>query len=169
MYPAYVVGDADNNIETTRVVTVTGQRSNPNQLEDLLRRVLTPAEPPAPKPEVPAVEKLLQQLVRETQSRPPAIVSPPVPTELEQMLRSFLEGQHQRQRPPPQQRPTRRYWTDVVCFSCGKSGHAATRCPSLDESFLFLLPGWRMEKTPGGFIMIPPRVTTDRRRAENGG
>ena len=78
MYPAYVVGDADNNIETTRVAAVTGQRSSPNQLE------------------VPAVEKLLQQLVRETRSRPPVVVSAPVPTELEQMLRSFLEGQRQR-------------------------------------------------------------------------
>ena len=105
MYPAYAVSDADNNIETKRVATVTGQRSSLNQQEALLRRVLTPAEPPAPKPEVPAVDKLLQQLVRETQSRPPAVVSPPVPTDLEQMLRSFLEGQHQRQQPPPRQRP----------------------------------------------------------------
>ena len=59
--------------------------------------------------------------------------------------------------------------TTVVCFSCGKSGHAATRCPNLDESFPFLQPGWRAEKTPGGFIMIPPQVAMDRRRAENGG
>ena len=59
MYPAYAVGDADNNMETTRVAAVTGQRSSPNQLEDLLRWVLTPVEPPAPKPEVPDVEKLL--------------------------------------------------------------------------------------------------------------
>ena len=88
-YPAYVIGDADNNSETTRVAAVTGQKSSSNQLENLLRRVLTPAEPPAPKPEVPAVEKLLQQLVKETQSRPPAVMSPPVPTELEQMLRFF--------------------------------------------------------------------------------
>ena len=81
IYPAYAVGDADNNIETTKVAAaVTGQRSSPNQLEDLLRRVLTTTEPPAPKPEVPDVEKLLQHLVRETQSRPPAVVSPPVPT-----------------------------------------------------------------------------------------
>ena len=97
MYPAYAVGDAGNNIETTKVATVTGQRSSPNQLEDLLQRVLAPAEPPTPKPEVPAVAKLLQQLVRETQSRPPAVGSPPVPTDLEQMLRSFIEGQRQRQ------------------------------------------------------------------------
>ena len=34
MYPAYVVSDADNNIETTRVAAVTGQRSSPYQLED---------------------------------------------------------------------------------------------------------------------------------------
>ena len=73
------------------------------------------------------MEKLLQQLVRETQSRPPAVGSPPVPTDLEQMLRSFLEGQRQQQWPPPRKRPARRDWTDVVCFSCGKSGHAATR------------------------------------------
>ena len=47
-------------------------------------------------------------------------------------------------------------------------GHAATRCPNLDESFPFMQPGWRVEKTPGGFIMIPPWVTQDRRRTENG-
>ena len=76
IYPAYVVGDANKISETTRVAAVTRQKSSSNQLEDLLRRLLTPVESPAPKPE----EKLLQQLVEETQSRPPAVVSPPVPT-----------------------------------------------------------------------------------------
>ena len=146
-YPAYAVGDADSDNEATRVAVVTGQRSGQNQLEDLLRRVISTAEPLAPKPEVPDVEKLLQQLVRGTQSRSPAAASPPVPTALEQMLRSFLDGQCQRQRPPPRQRPTRRDWTDVVCFSCGKSGHTATRCPTLDEPFPFLQPGWRTDNT----------------------
>ena len=70
-YPTYAVGDADSDNETTRVAVVTGQRQN--QLEDL------------PKPEVPDVEKLLQKLVRETQSRPPTVIGPPVPTTLEQM------------------------------------------------------------------------------------
>ena len=106
----------------------------------------------------------------ETQSRPSPVVSPPASVGLEQMLRSFLSGQ-QPTRPPPQQRPIRRDWNGVVCFSCGKSRHAATRCPNLDESFPFMQPGWWAEKNPGGgdgFIMIPPRVTQDRRRTENG-
>ena len=69
VYPAYAVDDAGNNIETTKVTMITGQRLSLSQLEDLLRRVLATAEPPAPKPEVPAVEKLLQQLMRETDLR----------------------------------------------------------------------------------------------------
>ena len=101
IYPAYVVGDADKISETTQVAAVTGQKSGSDQLEDLLRRLLTPVESPAPAPEVPAVEKLLQRLVAETQSRPSPVVSPPVPTELEQMLRSFLVRQRQQQRPLP--------------------------------------------------------------------
>ena len=122
---------------------------------------------PAPIPEVPAVEKLLQHLVAETQSHPLPVVSPPESVGLEKMLRSFLSGQQQT-RPPPRQRPIRRDWNGVVCLSCGKSGLAATRCLTLDKSFPFMMLGWRAEKTPGGFIMIPPRVATDRRRMENG-
>ena len=79
-YPAYVVGNADRTSETSRVAAVTRQRSGTNQLEDLLRRLLTTVESPAPMPEVPAVEKLLQRLVTETQSRPPPVVSPSAPT-----------------------------------------------------------------------------------------
>ena len=82
---------------------------------------------------------------------------------------TLFPRQRQRQRPPPRHRPTRRDWTDVVCFSCGKSGHTATCCPNLNEAFPFLQPGWRTEKTSAGIAMIPLRVTTDRRRAENGG
>ena len=83
----------------------------------------------SPAPEVPAVMKLLQRLVAETQSHPPPVVRPPVPTELEQKLRSFLAGQRQRQRPLQRQRPVRRDWNDVVCFSCGKSGVTGSPLP----------------------------------------
>ena len=118
------MGDSDSISETTQVSAVTRPRSGPDQLEDLLRRLLMAVDTPAPIPEVPPVEKLLQRLVTETQSRP--VVSPPASVGLEQMLRSFLSGQ-QPTRPPPRQRPIRRDWNGVVCFSCGKSGHDATQ------------------------------------------
>ena len=167
IYPAYVVGDSDSISETTRVAAVTRPRSGPDQLEDLLRRLLMTVDPPAPIQKVLPVEKLLQRLVTETQSQPSPVVSPQASVGLEQMLRSFLSGQ-QPTWPPPRQRHVRRDWNDVVCFPCGKSGHAATRCPNLNESFPFMQLGWRAEKTPGGIIMIPPRVSQDRRRTENG-
>ena len=56
----------------------------------------------------------------------------------------------------------------MECFSWGKACHGATRCPALDESFPFMLPGWRAEMTLGDFMMISPRMAGERRRAENG-
>ena len=103
------------------------------------------------------MEKLLQRLVAETQSRQPAAVSPPEPVGLRNLVRSYLSGQ-QTSGLQIRQRPIRRDRNGVGCVSCGKSGHAATRCPALDESFPFMLPGWRAESTPGGFIMISPSV-----------
>ena len=75
----YAVGDTDSDNEVSRVAAVTGERSGQNQLEDLLRWVISIAERPAPKPEVSDIEKLLQQLARKPQNRPPAVVNPPVP------------------------------------------------------------------------------------------
>ena len=113
------------------------------------------------------MEKLLQRLVAETQILQPAPVIPPEPVGLENLLRSFLSGQHTSVQ-QPRQGSVRRDWNAIVCFSCGKASHSATRCPVLEESFPFMLPGWRAEKTPGGFIMISSRVAAERRRAENG-
>ena len=70
--------------------------------------VQTTVEAPAPTPEVPAVEKLLQRLVTDTQSRPLPVVNPPAPTELEQSMRPFLAEQRRRRRPAP---ATTRQWT----------------------------------------------------------
>ena len=77
IYPAYVVGDSDKISEMKRVAAVTRLKSGPDQLEDLLRRLLAAVDNPAPIPEAPAVEKLLQCLVAETQGRPSPVVSPP--------------------------------------------------------------------------------------------
>ena len=85
-YPAYVVGDSDSGVDDIStggngVATVIKPKSAPDQVEDLLRRLLAgmacPAPVPAPVPEVPMVEKLLQRLVAETHSRQPAPVIPP--------------------------------------------------------------------------------------------
>ena len=56
----------------------------------------------------------------------------------------------------------------IVCFSCGKSGHGVGRCPKLNETFLFMLPGWSAEKVGGGYVMVSPRVAAECRWAENG-
>ena len=163
IYPAYVVGE--HVAETLRVVAVTKPKSPPDQLEDLLRRLLAnmaaPVPVPAPVPEVPTVEKLMQRLVAETQGRQLAAVRPPEPVGLGNLVRSYLSGQ-QTLGTQIRQRPIRRDWNGVVCFSCGKSGHAATHCPALDELSPFMLLGWRAESTPGGFIMISPRVAAER-------
>ena len=50
----------------------------------------------------------------------------------------------------PRPGPIRRDLNAVVFFSCGKAGHIATRCPTLDESFPFILPGSTAEGG-GGF------------------
>ena len=106
----------------------------------------TPALVPAPVPEVPA----------ETQIRQPAPVVASKPAGLETLLRSLLSGQMASVQ-QPRQRSFRRDWNAVVCFSCGKAGHSATRCPTLDETFPFMLlegredTGWLHDDfTPGG-------------------
>ena len=50
IYPAYVVGDSDNVIEEIRVAAVTTPKSPPDQVEDLLRRLLAGMASPAPVP-----------------------------------------------------------------------------------------------------------------------
>ena len=129
--------------------------------------VATLAPVPAPVPEVPVVEQLLLHLVMETQIRQPAPVSASDPVGLESVLRRLLSGRMASAR-QLRRGSFRRDGNAVGCFSCGKAGHSATRCPDLDEMFPFLLPGWQAEKTPGGYVTISPRVVAERRRAENG-
>ena len=96
----------------------------------------------------------------------PASRTPVEDTGLEALLQTYFTGQ---QSPGlgPRVRQMRRNWSDVKCFSCGKPGHSATRCPTLDVTFPFILPGWKAEKTPTGYLMISPKMAMDRRRAEN--
>ena len=166
-YPAYVVNESEYETEPVRVVTVNKPNSSVDQMEELLKRLLTPAVPTSAKtPETSPMDKLIQLLLSETAKRKPV---PPVPVEpagLETMLRTYFAEQ-QSSRQQPRFRPARRSWPEMKCFSCGKTGHGANRCPTLDVTFPFILPGWKAEKTQTGFLMISPKMATDRRRAEN--
>ena len=49
IYPTYAVADTDSDNEITRVAAVTSLKSDQNQLTDLLRRVISTMEQPAPE------------------------------------------------------------------------------------------------------------------------
>ena len=152
-YPAYVVNEPEYETEPVRVVTVNKPNSSVDQMEELVKRllaVLTPAGPtPAKSPETSPMDKVVQLLLLETEKRKPA---PQVPAEsagLETMLQTYFAEQ-QPSRQQPQFRPALRGWPEIKCFSCGKTGHGANRCPTLDVTFPFILPGWKAEKTQTG-------------------
>ena len=61
-------------------------------------------------------------------------------TDMEVLLQNLLlVGPPAMEQPHPAERRNR---LTVVCFSCGESGHAASWCLTLDETFPFLTPGW---------------------------
>ena len=169
-YPTYVVKQSEYETEPVRVVTVNKPNSPVDQSEELLKKllaVLTPAvSPPAKAPELSPMDKLVQLLLSETAKSNPVPPAPVEPPGLETLLRTYFAEQ-QSPRQELRFRPVRRNWSDVKCFSCGKTGHSATRCPTLDVTFPFILPGWKAEKTSTGYLMISPKMATDRRRAEN--
>ena len=151
VYPTYVVGQTDYDNEPVCVVSVNKQNNQMDQTDELLKKLLealTPAAPPPMRtPEVTPLEKLTQLLMSETVKRELAPPTPVEPTGLEALLQTYFTGQ---QSPGlgPRFRQVRRNWADVKCFSCGKTGHSANRCPTLDVTFPFILPGWKSEKTP---------------------
>ena len=168
VYPTYVMEQSDYESEPVCVVSVNKQNSQVDQTEELLRKLLeaiTPAAPPPVKtPDVTLLDQLteLSQIVK----REPAPPTPVEPTGLEALLHTDFTGQ---QSPGlgPRVRQVRHTWSDVKCFSCGKPGHSANRYPTLDVMFPFILPRWKAEKTPTGYLMISPKMAMDRRRAEN--
>ena len=144
-FPAYTLSDPDGRVDDLRVAALATPQSTPDQVEGLFRRLLasTAATPtPTLKPEPPAID---QRLMMETQARQPAPVATTGSAGLETLLQNLISG---RLAPVRQSRsgPIRQDWNTVVCLSCSKPGHSANRCPTLDDSFPFMLPGWSVEK-----------------------
>ena len=145
--PAISRTRTERNYDITKVATVTEPKSDQNKLMEVIRRTLANTE--LPNPEI--MLERLQQLLRES-----------VPNTLEQTLESLFDGQRPRQRQPPRLRQQRRDKTGVICFSCGRLGPTATRCPDFNETLPFLQPGWRTVERPGGVTILPPQALTDR-------
>ena len=172
VYPTYVVEQPDYDSEPVCMVSVNKQNSQVDQTDELLKKLLEaltpvkPINPPVRAPDSITLDKLSELLMSHVVRSKPELPTVMEPAGLEAMLRSYFTGQ-QLTGPGPRGRPLRKDWSDMKCFSCGKSGHSATRCPTLNASFPFILPGWKAEKTPTGFMMISPKMAMDRRRAEN--
>ena len=169
-YPAYVVKPADKEPETVRAMTVNKPERSVEDTNALLSKLVDMLSPGVnttmKAPEPSTLDKLVHLLRDKVAETKPALPATQEPTKLETKLQSFLNSN----RMPKQefrQRPVQRDWSEVKCFLCGKSGHSATRCPTLDITFPFLLPGWRAEKTSVGYMMISPRRAMDRRQSEN--
>ena len=117
-FPTNVVDEVDRGVDDIRVVGVTTPKSTPEQVEIFFCRLMASAAAPAPTPapEPPALERLLQRLVVETQVRQPVPAAATGSAGLETLLRTLLLGTLARvQQPRPGS--LRRDWNAVVCFS----------------------------------------------------
>ena len=76
------------------------------------------------------------------------------------MLKHLLLGT-----PTPAPHPSpviaHRDWSMVLCFSCGKYGHEVGRCPQLDVTFSFMLPGWSAEEIGAHYVKVSPHLAAD--------
>ena len=140
--PVYVVSEPTLGLTEQVVAAVTGPSVGLADLETMLKHLL---------PAVPA------------QAPPPRSA----PTEIEAMLKGLLPGTLT-QAPQPRPATARRDWAAVLCFSCGNYAHGASRCPTLDVKFPYMLPGWSAERRGDHYMMISPRLIAERLRAGNG-
>ena len=170
-YPAYVVATPEKEPDPVRAVTVNKPECPVEDTNELLRKLvemLTPKATPTPRvPELAGLDKLAQLLTEKVAIRKPTLPMQTEPIKFETKgVQDFIEGR-QRADQEFRQRPVQRDWAEMKCFSCGKSGHSATRCPTLDITFPFILPGWKAEKSLSGYMMVSPRRAMERQRTEN--
>ena len=156
-----MVKKSEHDPDPIRTLTVNKPERSVDNSNELLRKlveILTPVAPaPARAPEPSVMDRLVQLLMEKVATRKSVSPAPAEPTKLETRLQTYLKGKqllNQQFRP----RPVRRNWSEVKCFSCRKTGHSATRCPTLDVTFPFILPGWNAEKTSTGYLMVSPKM-----------
>ena len=129
----------------------------------LMRHLLpTPAVSPPKATPIPSDHELLiQRLLGTVHHIQPEVQERSSITDIEILLQSMLpvgSVAEQNVWPPADcQEPT------VVCFSCEESGHVTSRCPVLDESFPFLPPGWRADRTYNAIVLRPLSSSGKRR------
>ena len=124
--------------------------------------------PPSPPKTIPTeLEGLLRRLLGEVRAPKPAPPAKSGIAKLETLLQGLLLGSST---PAPQAQPgpIRQDWATIVCLSCGKAGRGMRRCPKLNETFPFMLPGWAAEKVGDSYVMISPPVAAECCRVENG-
>ena len=161
--PVYTVDEPGCVLADQTVAAVTVPLARTDNLEALIRRLIptTPVSTPPPKPIPTELESLLQRLLSGALAPAPAPPPKTGVTDMETLLQHLLPGM-----PAPVSRtrpgPVRRDWATIVCFSCGKSGHGVGRCPELNETFPYMLPGWSAEKVGSSYLMISPRVAAER-------
>ena len=138
-----------------------------DMLGSLMRHLLpTPAvSPPRATPIPSERDQLIQRLLGKDHPVQPLLQERSSFTDMEILLQSLLPvGSPATEQPQP---TVRHHRSTVVCFSCGESGHAASRCPTLDETCPFLPTGWQADRAGDGFVMRSPRKVADQRQAGN--
>ena len=169
-YPAYTVKPLDMKQDVVRAVIedipVTSVDHSNVMLKKLVEMLTPGANVPRKATEPSALDKLVRLLRGHMLDKSPVVPIPPVLPSWNTQLKSYL-GVGRMSDQGLGQRPVQRDWSTVKCFSCGNTGHSAVRCPKLDITFPFMLPGWKAEKTSIGYVMISPRKAMERNQTEN--
>ena len=128
-----VVKEPDYESEPVCMVSVNKQNSQGDQTDELLRKLLeaiTPVTPPPVRvPKADPLDRLTELLMSQMVKSEPVPPPPVEPTGVELLLQNYFAKQRSAGL-GPRARQMRRNWADVQCFSCGKPGHSATRCPT---------------------------------------
>ena len=151
------------------VAVVTAPSVGLDDIEALLRCFTSDCagQTPPSRPVPMEMEIMMQCLLSNAPAPMQALPPRTTVTEMETLLQRLLPGVPTLA-PRVRPFPAHRAWSTIVCFSCGNSGHGVGRCPQLDETFPYMLPGWSAEKVSANYMMISPRVAAERLWTGNG-